>query len=127
MSEAIQVHERDWMQSVFRVVWEPSTYLKILYLLLALPLGTFYFVFLVTGFALGVGLLIVWIGFPILLLVILAVYGLTGFERLLAIHLLPRWHGHSCPDHQDEKVVVLTLPQVLLPPERQPRKKGNRE
>ena len=29
--------------------------------------------------------------------------------------------------HQNQQVVVVALPEVLLPPERQPRKKGDRE
>lgn len=88
MSETIDYQGSDWARSVFSVVWDPGTYLNILYLLVSLPLGAFYFVFLVTGFSLGLGLAIIWVGLPILLLMVLAVYGLTGFERLLAIHLL---------------------------------------
>jgi hypothetical protein len=34
--------------------------------LLAFPLGVVYFVFLVTGFSLGIGTLIIWIGMIIL-------------------------------------------------------------
>lgn len=115
MNEAIEVHETDWMQSVFRVVWEPSTYLKILYLLLSLPLGTLYFVLLVTGLALGIGLLIIWVGVPILLLVILAVYGLTGFERLLAIHLLGQPVG-PLRDVEPEESAWQWLKGVLTAP-----------
>ena len=88
MNEIVESRNHDWPRMVFGVVWELATYLNILYLLLSLPLGTFYFVFLVTGLALGLGLAIVWVGLPILLLMLLAIYGLTGFERLLAIHLL---------------------------------------
>lgn len=88
MNQAIEQRQVDWIRAVLEVVWNPSTYLRILYLLVSFPLGVFYFVFLVTGFALGLGLAIIWIGLPILLLVLLAVYGLTGFERLLAIHML---------------------------------------
>jgi hypothetical protein len=43
-----------------------QTYLNLLYLLLAFPLGLFYFVLLVTGFSLGFGLLILWVGVIIL-------------------------------------------------------------
>ena len=88
MSQAIEQQEVDWIRALFQVLWNPSTYLKILYLLISFPLGIFYFVFLITGFALGLGLAIIWIGLPILLLVILAIYGLTGFERQLTIHML---------------------------------------
>lgn len=88
MSQTFEHQDSDWVRAVFSVAWEPATYLNILYLLISLPLGIVYFAFLTTGFALGLGLAILWIGLPILLLMVLAVYGLTGFERLLAIHLL---------------------------------------
>lgn len=88
MNDIDRRREFEWPRSLVGVVWDPETYQAILYLLLSLPLGVFYFVFLITGFALGLGLAIVWIGLPILLLMMLSVYGLTGFERLLAIHLL---------------------------------------
>ncbi len=88
MNELAVPMSRDWPRAIVAVVWDPRTYLNILYLLLSLPLGIFYFVFLVSGFAVGLGLAIVWVGLPILLLMVLAVYGLTGFERRLAIHLL---------------------------------------
>jgi hypothetical protein len=51
-------------------------------LLLSFPLGIFYFVFLVTGFSLGFGLLITLMGIPILVGMVAASYGLGEFERL---------------------------------------------
>ncbi|MFC1905084.1 sensor domain-containing protein [Chloroflexota bacterium] len=72
----------------FGVVAEPQSYLNIVYLLLALPLGTFCFVFLVTGLSLGFGLIITLVGIPILLLVISGSWVLCRFERQVAITLL---------------------------------------
>ena len=72
----------------FGVVAEPQSYLNIAYLLLAFPLGTFYFVFLVTGFSLGFGLIITLIGIPILLLVLSGSWALCRFDRQVAITLL---------------------------------------
>jgi Putative sensor len=72
----------------FGVVRRPRTWLGILFNLLAFPLGLFYFVFLVTGLALGVGLVVVWIGIPILLVVAGAWWLFGAFERLQAQHLL---------------------------------------
>ena len=72
----------------FGVVARGQSYLNIIYLLLALPLGIGYFTFVVTGISVGVGLVIVWVGIPILLLVLAGWYGLVAFERLLAIWLL---------------------------------------
>jgi hypothetical protein len=62
--------------------------LNVLYLLLSFPLGVFYFAFLVSGFSLGFGLLIIWVGMPILMLVFAAARGLAGWERQLANWLL---------------------------------------
>lgn len=72
----------------FGVVVDSQSYLNILYLLLAFPLGTFYFVFLVTGLSLGFGLLITLVGVPILLLVLGGSWALSGFERGVAVALL---------------------------------------
>ncbi len=72
----------------FGVAVRGRTYLNALYLLLAFPLGLFYFIFLVTGLSLGVSLLIVWVGLFILVAVFAAWYGLAAFERQMAIGLL---------------------------------------
>ncbi len=72
----------------FGVVADPQSYRNIAYLLLAFPLGTFYFVFLVTGFSLGFGLIITLLGIPIWLLVLKGSWALCRFERQVAITLL---------------------------------------
>ena len=54
--------------SFLGVLIDPQSYVNILYLLLSFPLGIAYFVFLVTGISLGFGLLIIWVGVPILAL-----------------------------------------------------------
>ncbi len=77
-----------WLDAVFGVFYRARPYLNALYLLAALPLGVAYFVFLITGWALGLGLMIVWVGFLILAAVVLLSFGISWFERLLAIHLL---------------------------------------
>jgi Putative sensor len=46
---------------------EPHTYMNLFYLLIGFPLGIAYFVLLLTGLATGLGLLIIWVGVPILL------------------------------------------------------------
>lgn len=70
------------------VVRRPRTWLGVLYHWLAFPLGLFYFVFLVTGLSVGVGLVVVWVGIPILL-VVAGVWWLFGaFERWQARVLL---------------------------------------
>ena len=65
-----------------------QTYLKLVYLLLAFPLGLAYFGFLAIGLAVGFALILALVGVPILLLVHLAAWVLMNFERWLAIRLL---------------------------------------
>ena len=72
----------------FQAVVNGQTYLNILYHLISFPLGLFYFIFLVTGISLGLGLLIVWIGVPLLIGVLAASRGLSAFERLLSVNML---------------------------------------
>ena len=72
----------------FDVIVKPQTWRNVAYLLLAFPLGIFYFVFLVTGLSLGLGLLITLLGIPILVGVLASAYGLGDFERLITNLLL---------------------------------------
>lgn len=72
----------------FGVAVRGQTYLNILYLLLALPLGTLYFTFLVTGFSVGIPTAFIWVGLLVLLAVFLCWVGLVAFERLLTIWML---------------------------------------
>ena len=72
----------------FGVIVRPQSYVNVFYLLLSFPLGIAYFVFLVTGLSLGFGLLIIWVGVPVLVLVFLGTWVLVQLERGLAIGLL---------------------------------------
>ena len=72
----------------FGVVARPLTWLNLLFQLLAFPLGLFYFVFLVTGLSVGLGLVIIWVGIPILLVVAGAWWLFGAFERVQAKYLL---------------------------------------
>jgi signal transduction histidine kinase len=74
--------------SIFRVALERQTYKNMLYLLLSLPFGAFYFFVLVTGIALGVGTLIIWIGVPILFVLMTAWWRVAAFERFMAMYWL---------------------------------------
>lgn len=85
---------RDYRNSYFDVVAQKQTYLNILYLLLSFPLGVIYFVVLVTGFSLGIGLLVIWIGVPILALMFVLCDQMVVFEyvlikKLLNLHIPP--------------------------------------
>ncbi len=72
----------------FGVVARPQTWLGILFQWLAFPLGLFYFVFLTTGLSMGIGLVVVWVGIPILLVVAGAWWLFGAFERVQARYLL---------------------------------------
>ena len=72
----------------FGVVADPQSYLNIVYLLLGLPLGIAYFVVLVTGISLGFGLVVIWVGIPVLLLVFLISWAMCQFEWVLTNTML---------------------------------------
>lgn len=77
-----------FLKGYFGVVAREETYLNLIYLLLAFPLGTVFFTCLVMGLSVGIGTVIVWVGIPILLAVLAASWGLAIFERTLAISML---------------------------------------
>lgn len=66
----------------------PQTYKNLVYLLLAPPLGLFYFVFLFTAILTSGVLLIVLVGFPLFVCTLFAVRELAAGERYLAEALL---------------------------------------
>ena len=76
------------LDAAWRLARDRQTYLRISYLLLAFPLGTLYFIVIITGLSTGVGLAIVMVGFPILLATLLGWLLFGRIERELAIHLL---------------------------------------
>ena len=88
MDELINVSQKTHLKRLFGVVSNGQTYLNMIYLLLAFPLGLFYFVFLITGLSLGIGLIIIGIGIPILLLMMTSWWGLALFERKITVWLL---------------------------------------
>ena len=67
---------------------DSRTYLRILYLFLAFPLGILYFTVIVTGLSVGLGLAIVMVGFLVLIGTLLVWLVFARIERELAIHLL---------------------------------------
>ena len=71
------------ISTFFKVIKQSQTYMNMLYLLLSFPLGTFYFVFLVTGLSLGLGLSITLFGIPILFGTLLLLREFAKFERHL--------------------------------------------
>jgi signal transduction histidine kinase len=70
------------------VIRHGRTYLNILYLLLAFPLGLTYFITLIVGFSVGFGTAVIGIGLIILLAMLWATSIMASFERLMARILL---------------------------------------
>lgn len=88
MTETSQAAERDLLDLIFGPATDGQTYLNLLYLLLGFPLGIAYFIILISGLSLGLSLLVVYIGIPILIGILFAGFGLGAFERLLARTML---------------------------------------
>ncbi len=72
----------------FSVIARSQTYLNMVYLLLSFVLGIFYFVFIVIGISLGLGLIITFFGIPILFFTLLLARVFASFERQQAIVIL---------------------------------------
>jgi hypothetical protein len=78
---------RPW-PSLFGVLAEPKAYTSLIYLIMAMPLGIFYFTWAVTGLSLSMGLLILVIGVPMLVLFLGSVRALGLGEGRLVEALL---------------------------------------
>jgi hypothetical protein len=76
------------IEQFFGVIAHSQTWLNYLYLFLAFPLGLFYFIYLTVGLSVGIGTLIIWVGFLILGVVIAGWWLMAGLERSLAVSLL---------------------------------------
>jgi len=76
------------IRTFFGVVVRGQTYRNLIYLLLAFPLGLFYFTFLIIGFSLSAGLIFALIGIPLLIGMLVAVNLLARAERWLTVQLL---------------------------------------
>jgi hypothetical protein len=74
-----------WLLSAYS---DRRTYGSLAYSLLGLPIGIFGFVVVVTGVAMGLGMLITLIGIPILVATLLFVRAMANMERRLAWSLL---------------------------------------
>jgi len=78
----------DAVRRFFNVIARPRTYGNLAYVWLAFPLGLLYFVFLVTGSALSIGLSLLWIGLLVMVAFVLSIWALSQFERGLSKWLL---------------------------------------
>jgi signal transduction histidine kinase len=76
---------------VLKAPLDPRTWTAALYLLASLAVGVFWFVVLVTGISVGLSLVIIWVGLPILAGTMLAWRGGAWLER--------RWVGFTLGAH----------------------------
>jgi hypothetical protein len=88
MQATVQPWQPSGAARFFGVAIQPRTCCNLAYLLLAFPLGVAYFVMLVTGFSLGVGLAVTLLGVPIILVTLVAVRACAALERMLTNALL---------------------------------------
>jgi hypothetical protein len=79
---------RNSVANIVGVVADGQTYENLLYLLLAFPLGIAYYVILMVGVTVGLGLSILVIGLGILLATVIGLRYIASFERSLANTLL---------------------------------------
>lgn len=82
------MNAENFLARFFGVFIQRRTYLNLLYLALAFPLGLFYFIFLVVGLSVGLSLIIIWVGLLILPVVFAGWWAFAAFERQMAIGLL---------------------------------------
>jgi hypothetical protein len=99
MDTQTELTGRNAILGFLRAPLEARTYGNLIDLLLAFPLGLFYFLFLVIGLSVGFGLTLIWIGIPLLLLVLLGSRAFSAFERQLAIGLLGAEVPPMSPPH----------------------------
>jgi hypothetical protein len=79
---------KSWWGRFFGVAVDPHTNGSLFYMLLALPLGIFYFTWAVTGVSLSAGLIVLIIGIPFIVLFVSTVYALSLVEGRLVETLL---------------------------------------
>ena len=77
-----------WLSRFAGVAVRPQTWLNLVYLLVAFPLGLTYFVVLVIGVSLGAALAVIVVGLGILLAMLVAWRGMAAIERGFARVLL---------------------------------------
>jgi hypothetical protein len=108
VAAAVAPH-RSFAKRFFGVAARPRTYLNLIYLILAFPLGVFYFSFFVSMLATAIGTIIVWVGIPLLALTAVLWWAFAAMERYLADGLLGT---HLVPGPQPWRRTVGTWPRI---------------
>ena len=100
-----QPHERHY--GFFNVISDPRTYGALLFMLLALPTGIFYFVWTIVGISLTIGFAILIIGVPFALLFIASVRVLSHVEGRIVEGLLGVRMPRRLPAQSAEEQTLL--------------------
>jgi hypothetical protein len=93
---------------IFGVLTAGQTYRNLLYLFLRFPLGIAYFTVLVTGFAVGVGMAVLLVGFVLLAMTVAVATYAGSLEAMLANRLLGTDIGYEPHDPTEESLVEYT-------------------
>ncbi|MGG4554254.1 sensor domain-containing protein [Paenibacillus humicus] len=86
--KATEVNAKTPTGKVNWVLFNPKTYATILYLLLSLPLGIIYFTVAITGLALSIALIPIFIGIPLFFGVAKLLDGIVKFEQSMIRQIL---------------------------------------
>src|SRR5258706_728833 len=98
----------------FNVISDPRTYGALLYMLLSLATGIFYFTWAVTGISLTVGLAILIVGIPFALLFIGSVRLLSHIEGRIVESLLGVRMPRRLPASASEETLFARIKEALL-------------
>ncbi len=104
---------RSMMGRIFGPLFQGRTYGAILYMLLALPLGTFYFSWVTTGAALSLGFMILIIGIPFTLIFIFSVRILALVEGRIVETLLGVRMPRRLPSEVPQGPVLQRIKRML--------------
>ncbi|CAN5118298.1 sensor domain-containing protein [soil metagenome] len=100
----------------FGVLADPHAYASVLYMLLAMATGTFYFTWVVTGLSLSLGLAILIIGIPFAILFLASVRGLALVEGRLVETLLGERMPRRPPYSNRDRPVMQRIAAMFTDP-----------
>ena len=72
----------------YSMLWDPSTWRGVAYLLAGLPLGIVWFVYTVTMLATGAALVVIWVGIPLILATLASMRPIGAGERAMANRMI---------------------------------------
>lgn len=101
------------ISDILGVVTDAQTYLNILYLGLAFPLGLIYYTVVLTGFTLGLGLSVFVVGLGIFVGTVIGLRYIASFERKLANVLLGTAIAESDDVTRDGDGIIATTKAYL--------------